>query len=253
MFDSRELDGLPEPVRRFLASFLRDGQPLPAAVRLSQEGRMLVGGRFRSFAASQDLQVDPAGFTWRARVRMLPGLAVEVVDSLAAGRASMRVTLLRVPVASAGDGPELLSGSLHRYLGEAALMPSALLPRYGVAWRAVDTRVATARLSERGVSVSLDFTFGPDGLVESVFTPARNRGVAGGFVPTPWRGEWSDYALVDGMPVPRRGRVAWILDGGARVYWEGTIHDPAFSYPGGRAFVGVSSAGGSDAPAARTV
>ena len=68
----------------------------------------------------------------------------------------------------------------------------------GVKWNPIDDSTARATLSAGGTTVSLDFRFSDDGLVESLFTPERARDVDGEPVPTPWQGRFWDYEA--GLP-----------------------------------------------------
>ena len=119
----------------------------------------------------------------------------------------------------------LAQGELMRFYAEAACYPTALLPSQGVRWTPVSETSAQATVDDGGVAVSLIFTFGADGLIESVRAEARGRTVGGQMVMRPWEGRWFDYQVQDGMRVPMAGEVAWLLppeEGGRKPYWRGT-------------------------------
>jgi hypothetical protein len=227
-----ELDGLPAPVARYLRSVLRDGQPLVRFARLRQEGGILLQpakSGWAPFEATQEIATRPPGFVWSARMRMAPGIGVRVCDALVEGRGSMLATVMGViPLAHVEGTAEIGAGALHRYLAEAAWFPTALLPTQAVAWAALDESSSRATLTLGATTVSLDFHFGPDGLLQSVFTPERAREVGGRFVPTPWRGRWSAYAERGGMRIPTAGEVEWVLKEGAQVYWRGRVTEVAY-------------------------
>ena len=112
---------------------------------------------------------------------------------------------------------------LMRFLAEAVWHPTSLLPSQGVRWEARDETSARATLAAEGRTVSLDFFFGPDGLVERVRSAGRIRTVGGAGIPTPWQVRVWGYALRDGLRIPLEGEVAWELPGGLRPYWRGRI------------------------------
>ena len=136
--------------------------------------------------------------------------------------------ILGVLLLTLGAAWYLAAGALHRYLAEAAWFPSALLPSQGVDWSAVDDTTARAILTRGGTTVSLDFRFGADGLVSSVYTPARFRDVGGRGVPTPWRGRFRRYEPRDGITIPLEGEVEWVLPEGPQPYWRGMINQVTF-------------------------
>lgn len=226
------MEALPAPVARYFRTALPAPPPPATTVHVAQRGTFLMRpsryGWF-PFEARETLGLNPPGFTWEAHIRVAPALRVHVVDSFRDGTGAMRATLLHFPLADVRGTPDIAQGALHRYLAEAVLLPAALLPENGVAWLPLDQDRARAGLTVGATTVSLDFTFGEDGLVRSVFTPARMRDVGGRGVPTAWQGRWWDYRACGRMLVPHRGEVEWLLPEGPQVYWRGQIDSVAFA------------------------
>lgn len=73
------------------------------------------------------------------------------------------------------DRVGLSRGALQRYLAEAVWFPTALLPREGLKWTAVDDSTALATLTDSGITVSLR----PTGLERSTAHTRRHLGQAG--------------------------------------------------------------------------
>jgi len=221
-------------VVRYFRAVLREGQPIVLRVHVSQQGDFLVrpsGNGWRPFVATQHFATRPAGFVWDARIRVAPGLGIHVRDAFVEGTGSMLASFMGFGRMVSVEGtPEIAAGALHRYLAEAVLFPTALLPGQGVVWTPLDDSSARATLSAAATTVSLDFRFGADGLVRSVFTPARARDVDGRAVATPWQGRWSDYEGREGMRVPRAGEVEWLLPEGPQLYWRGRIIEIAYEH-----------------------
>lgn len=141
----------------------------------------------------------------------------------------MHASVLGVwPLIDVEGTTDIDAGSLQRYLAEAAWLPTALLPEQGVAWTPLDDTSARATITAGDTTVSLDFFFGEDALIRRVFSEARPRLVDGKSVPTPWEGRFSDYEERDGMTIPTRGEVAWMLPAGRQVYWRGEITEVSF-------------------------
>ena len=233
-FDPRELEALPLPVRRYFERALRPGQPVVLVARVKTEGEFQTDaakGSWTPFTADKVYVAHPPAFDWVARLRSAPRLFVFVHDAYRAGSGLLRAELLGlVPVASQEDTPDVARGELLRFLAESCWFPTALLPGRGVAWEALDEERARATLTDRGTSVSLEFRFGPDGLVASVFAPERPRTVGGRNVATPWEGTWTAFGPRNGMRVPSAGEVAWVLPDGRLPYWRGRVTSVAYEF-----------------------
>jgi hypothetical protein len=222
-----DLVGLPAPVQRYFRLVLRDGQPMVRAVRLRQRGQFLVrpeSNGWAPFTATHEIGTSPGGFVWDARIRVAPGIAIRVRDGFVDGAGSMYGAVLGIlPVVKVRGTPDIAIAALQRYLAEAVWAPSSLLPSAGVTWVPVDDSTARASLTVGRASATLDFRFGPDGLVSSVHAEARGRAVGDSIVPTPWHGRWFEWAERDGMLVPVLGEVEWQLPAGAQPYWRARV------------------------------
>jgi hypothetical protein len=239
VFIAAELEGLPAPAQRYFRTALREGQPVPHQARFCQKGQFLLRpgqDGWRPFTATQHISCrhdrGTVGFVWDARIAVAPGLTVRVRDAFVDGVGFMQASMLGlIPLASVTGTPEIAAGALHRYLAEAAWCPTALLPSQGVVWAPLNEKSARATLQVGEVSVSLDFHFADDGLVQRVFTAARSRDVDGTSVPTPWQGRFRDYARRSGMLVPLSGEVEWLLPHGPQLYWKGRITEAEYIFP----------------------
>lgn len=227
--DFRALDGLPAPVRRYLRRVLVEGAPMIAGVSVRHRGTFDMGKQspwWRPFASEQRVVTRRPGFDWDARIAALPGLPVRVHDAYVGGEGVLHasllglVTLVREPASRA-----LAEGELMRWLAESAWYPTVLLPGPALRWDAVDERSARATLRDGDLALAMLFTFGDDGLTETVRAEARGRTVGGRVVPTPWQGRYWRYEPRAGMLVPMEAEVAWLTPEGARPYWRGRIVD----------------------------
>jgi hypothetical protein len=226
-YDAALLADLPAPVQRYFRAALRDGLRIPRLAHLRQAGTFLLRPQPETwvpFTATQAMRARPAGFVWLAAMRVAPGIDVFVRDAFLDGGGSMRATVLglRTMVDQSGT-PAMARASLLRFLAEAAWMPTALLPSAELAWSPIDETRALATLTSDGITVSLEFRFGADGLIEGI-RAERERDVDGTPVPMEWQGRWSAYEERDGMRVPLQGEVAWVTpDGHREPYWRGRV------------------------------
>lgn len=175
-----------------------------------------------AFTATETLSTRDCAFDWRAGFG--PFGLISVRDALERGEGRLDVKALGlVPIASAPRTPELMRGELMRYLAELPWAPAAILLNSKLRWREAgqDALAVSAGAGETLTEVVLDLD--SDGRIVGAFAPDRPRSVGTAYLPTPWRGQFTDYRLHEGRWIPFAGEVAWEIDGRPEVYWQGTI------------------------------
>ncbi len=193
--------------------------------RIRQTGAMRFEpeGDWKPFEATQTYAVPEPGFVWSANFKVF-----EVVDSLVDGVGRLEARVLGiVPVAKA-KGAETTRAELLRYLAEIVWVPSAILRNPFVSWRQLNGTEVLGVLERSGDRVELRFHFDAQGDIERV-EGVRERSVGKEQVPTPWIGRFTDYRKIDGVRMPNRGEVEWILDSGPFCYWRGIVTSVATS------------------------
>ncbi len=233
-YDSREIEGLPLPVRRYFRAVLKEGQPIVSAVRLAHEGEFNMGeteAKWRPFTSSQVAITRRPGFDWDGQINIAPGLKIFAHDAYVAGEGLLHVELFGlVTLADIRGTPEAAQGELIRFLAETAWYPTALLPSQGVHWEVIDDLSARATLADGATAVSLDFYFDPEGLIRGVHAAARYRTVNGALVATPWQGRFWNYEVRNGMRIPLEGEVAWEPPEGLWPYWRGRVTEIVYQF-----------------------
>jgi hypothetical protein len=223
----RELASLPAPVQRYFRTALTSDQLLVAAARLEHEGLFNMSEtaeQWRPFGSHQWIVTSRPGFVWDGRVALARGVAVRVHDAYIAGQGTLHAALFGLlSVADLRGTADVDRGELMRYIAEAPLVPTALLPSQGVRWTQVDDTSADATLDDGALSLTLRFCFNEQGLVDTVTARGRGRKLGGRVVETPWQGRWWRYERRDGMLIPTEGEVAWLLPEGPRPYWRGRL------------------------------
>lgn len=225
--DLTAIDALPGPVRRYLETALTDGQAMLTEARLYHRGKFNMGkkaDKWKTFTSDQLVVTRRPGFDWHGRIG-----PVRVHDAYIEGEGVLHAALFGVlTLVKMRDSRDLAQGELMRFLAEAVWYPTVLLSGKGVRWEAVDGRSARATIADGPHEVSLLFTFGDDGLVETVSADARGRMARGKFEPTPWQGRFWNYEERDGMQVPLDGEVAWMMPEGPKPYWRGHLKDISY-------------------------
>jgi hypothetical protein len=229
-FDAAALDDVPAPVARYLRDAITDGHPIVRAAIATQEAEFFINDNWRPLTAQQHFSISPPGFVWDARIAMAPLIPVLVRDAYVHQRAMMQASMFGAyPLADQADNPQLNAGALQRWLGEAVWFPTALLPSSTVSWTAGDERSATVRLTDGPNRVSLLFEFGDNGLPRTI-SGDRFKEDQGRYAVAPWKISCGEHAVRDGLTIPLRCEVAWIVNGVPQPYWRGRISTIEYRY-----------------------
>jgi hypothetical protein len=196
-----DLERLPEPVRRWLRFSGVVGRERPGTVRLRQEGKILIGGSWRPFAAEGYYAIDPPGFVWSVTMPMLPGVTAIGRDRYADGKGSIDVRLGGVVPVARESGPQMDHGALLRFLNETMWFPAAALSPY-IAWEAIDGVSARATMTWREVTAPAVFTFDRDGRMTDMVAERYDRET--GRMVT-WSTPILAYGELNGMRIPVAG------------------------------------------------
>jgi hypothetical protein len=231
IYDQKEIEGLPAPVQRYFQAVLKDGQPIVAAVNLTQQGLFNLSetkAKWSPFTATQFVTTQRPGFDWDARIQMAPGVSAFVHDAYMLGGGSLHASLLGLfTVADVRGTPAAAQGELLRFFAEMPWYPTALLPSQGVDWEAIDNTSARATVTDGATTVSLVFRFSAEGKIETMRAEARYRDK---LTAMPWSGRFWDYSTCNGMLIPLQGEVGWEYPEGIRLYYKGKVTEINYEF-----------------------
>jgi hypothetical protein len=203
-FTIAELEGMPEPARRYLAQAIAPGTPLASCAPLRMRGQLKVG-RWLPFRARQ--VVNPhRGFVWAARAAGVIAGSDRYVD----GIGSLDWKLLGLLTVAHAEGQDTSRSAAGRAGAEAIWLPTALLPRFGVRWSAGDHDRVTAHHRIGKVPVNVDYQLDQDGrLLWFVFDRWGDPDNTSTWGWHPFGGQVTGWRTFDGLTIPAAGRVGW--------------------------------------------
>lgn len=203
-FDPAELDGLPEPVRRYLAASIAPGATVATVAAIRMRGQIKVS-RWLPFRAEEVL-APHRGFVWRARAAGL----ISGHDAYLDARGAMQWKLLGLVTVMRAEDDDVARSGAGRCGGEALWLPTALLPRFGVAWSAPSNDEIAARFDLDGTRVGVQFQIARQGLpVAVVLDRWGDPDRTGTFGWHPFGGTITAHHTFNGITVPSRGRWGW--------------------------------------------
>jgi hypothetical protein len=161
---------------------------------------------------------------WQVDANPIRALQRSAIDALYDGEGRLNIMALGfVPIERAEHSSALMRGELMRYLAELAWAPDAILLNPKLRWRVDGPEQLTVVAGSGDTMSEVILNLDNEGRIAGAFAPDRPRSVTAPILPTPWRGRFSDYRNHNGFWIPFAGEVAWKIDGGQEVYWQGRV------------------------------
>ena len=203
-FSEAEVEGLPDPVRRYLVASIAPGTALATSARFRMRGSIKLGKRWVPFRAREVL-APHHGFAWSARAGVIVGS-----DRYADGHGAMNWKVFGVVRVVRAEGPDVSLSAAGRAAAEAVWVPTALLPRFGVVWTATGPHHITASYRLDEVGIELHYMLGDDARARSVvFERWGDPDNTGTWGHHPFGFEATGYSTFDGVTIPNAGRAGW--------------------------------------------
>jgi hypothetical protein len=203
VFGEGEVERLPEPIARYFRAAIAPGTPLATSARIEMRGRIKLK-RWMPFEGTE-LIAPCSGFVWAVRAGPVRGY-----DRYVDGEGEMRWKLLGlVPVLHAA-GPNVTRSAAARAAGEGTWIPTAILPRFGVDWVAVEDRRLVSRHRLDGRVLEYDHMLDDEGrIVCTRFERWGDPDSTGTFSLHPFGVETTAHRTFGGLTVPAAGRAGW--------------------------------------------
>jgi hypothetical protein len=210
----KDLDGLPEPVQRYLRYAQIIGKEKTRTVRLKQRGyfRTKEDQKWMPLKAEEYFTVDPPGFLWYGKMRVFPFVSVTAIDKFLNDEGSLIVKMMSLFKVADAEGEEYDQAELVRFLSEMIWFPSAFLSGY-VHWEPINSGSAKATIRVDGLSASALLHFNDIGQITN-FTAERYMDVGGGMILKKWSTPLHEYTEKNGIMVPVKGEGVWRLSTG---------------------------------------
>ncbi|NRF70187.1 hypothetical protein HLB44_24575 [Aquincola sp. S2] len=229
--DTRALQDLPAPVRRYLAYTGADRAPAARFARFRFEGEVrlpLLGSAKGVTRATpwmttrgeqyMALSAEGLGYVWDSVWQQGPDISIDVRDLYARGDTHIWAVRNdgRVMVDERHD--DINRTYMIRFFAEATQSPTMLLPGRHLRWEAVDEQRARAHVKDGALAASMVCSFAADGALTRCESDHRKLRFAGE-VPERWVGaRWvmnrGDYQAFGPLRVPTTMNVIWQLPEG---------------------------------------
>lgn len=221
----KEVDDLPQSVQNWFDYTGLVGTEKVETVFLKQEGRLRLTPdqeKWQEASATQNFVTHEPGFVWSVKTNM-KGLPVVGRDRFQNGKGNMLIKILGlIPVVDEKSHEKLDESTFQRYLGEISWFPSAALSPY-ITWQEIDAYSAKAIMDYEGTKGEVTYHFNENGSLNKV-EALRYRDVTDE-QPTLWQVEILEHKKMEGLNIPSKMEVTWLLDEGPFTWYKFEITD----------------------------
>jgi len=228
IFSYKDTENLPEPVQRYFRYVLKDGQEYIRLVRMKAAGefrRPLKKQWAKMTVTQQYFTTNPPAFLFDAVIKPNAMLWFDIRDKYHQGEGGMHVNMFSgFNVLNTSGVSELNITSFLRYIGEAVLFPTALLPSEHIRWEPIDENSAKAIVSDKGNRGVYRFYFSDVGEIIRYESNDRYDRIDDKLQKVGSVAYRSHYKEINGIKVPTRFSIVRILpDGTHEEFWKGEI------------------------------
>jgi hypothetical protein len=211
VYSIKQLEGLPEPVKRYFKYVLKDEQPYINSVRLTHNGFFKTDLKkdFTAITGEQYFSAQKPQFIWKGKTSMFTAR-----DFFIDEKGGLIATLFNVYDVVDAKGSNFDEGELQRWLAESVWFPTNLLPSEYVNWMAIDAN--SAKLCFKYKTIAFDFIVNFNAIGE-ITTMESHR-----FMTANRKEKWvckmANYQERNGVKIPISDQAIWRLNDGNQVY-----------------------------------
>lgn len=226
------IESLPECIKNWLYAIGAVGHEQIHNTRLKQTGRMKLKPQQKTWTASEAEQIsftNPPAFRWTVKMKMGKALFVTGKDSFLEGKANMRIKLAGIfPISNSTDNEKTDQSSLQRYLMELSWYPSAVINPL-ITWEEIDGQSAKATMEYAGLTGSATYFFNEQNELLRV-EAWRYKEDGEDAEPLLCIGTIKEHQLVDGLKVPVKVEITWMLESGPFTWYIFDVHSLKFNF-----------------------
>ena len=135
----------------------------------------------------------------------------------------LKASILGVYTVAEESGESVYQGQVLRYLAELPWYPLAILKEKEIQWEQVSDNKVIAKFKGADQVLKVEYTFNTEGLIEKIYT--EDRIFSEKKAKYPWLGEFSKYQNKNGILIPCRGEVSWLINTEKFTYFKGDIQN----------------------------
>jgi len=220
------LEEQPELIRQYFKSTIADSVSIPKFITVNQSAQFKTDlkSEWMPLTATQYFTTESPNFLWVSEMQNSNFFWVNAIDSYIKGKGNMLIKFNSSITIADSWGLELDKSGLFRYISEAVLFPTKLLPSKNLFWNVLDSNIAEIKFTDGEISVVAKLFFNKQNLIERIETFDKYRALDNGYERSLYTIYLTDYKNVENkFTIPTYIEVEWQLPTGKFKYGKFNI------------------------------
>lgn len=214
IFYYNKIDSLNPLIKKFFKAVIKDSSTIPNFVTIEQSAEFKTNesSDWIKLAAKQYFTTYKPNYLWNAELNTSKYFWVNAIDSYINNKGNTLIKLNSSITIADSWGIEIDKSGLFRYLSEAVLFPTVLLPSNNLLWNILDSNIAELKFIDGDNSVVAKFYFDINNRVSKIETYDKYRMVESQYKKALHTIYFSDYKLIDNtFYIPTHFLLEWQL------------------------------------------
>ena len=226
LFTYTKIDDQPKLIRDYFQSVLADSILHPKFITVEQTAQFKtdINSNWMPLKATQYFSTEPSGFLWNSEMKTSNFFWVNAIDSYLNRKGNMLIKFNSSVTVADSWGIELDKSGLFRFISEAVLFPTKLLPSENLMWNILDSNIAEIKFIDGDLSVVAKLFFDSKKRINKIETYDKYRALEEGYKKSLYTIYLSKYRTFEkSFTVPTYIEVEWELNSGKFKYGKFTI------------------------------
>jgi len=225
LFTYSEIINQPELIKNYFARTIADSTIKPKFIIVKQKAQFKtdVKSEWKPITAVQYFTTELPNFLWASEMKSSDIFWVSAIDSYINGKGNMLIKLNSSITVADSWGIELDKSGLFRYISEAVLFPTKLLPSQNLIWNILDSNTAEIKFTDGELSVVAKLFFNSENLISKIETFDKYRALEEGYERSMYTIYLSEYKKLKGFMIPTYIEAEWDLKSGKFMYGKFSI------------------------------
>jgi Family of unknown function (DUF6544) len=226
LFTYSSLADQPELIRDYFNSVLADSIFLPKLITIEQTAKFKtsINSDWMPLKATQYFTTETPSFLWDSEMKTSKFFWVNAIDSYLNGKGNMLIKFNSSVTVADSWGIELDKSGLFRYISEAVLFPTKLLPSKNLMWSILDSNTAEIKFIDKELAIVAKLFFDSTNRITKIETFDKYRALDDGYEKSLYTIYLSDYKLFEhSFTIPTYFEVEWDLPSGTFKYGKFNI------------------------------